>query len=353
VKILAVGDSYLPVSVFRTAFTELAVEHRVTYLQVDAAERLFPRTPSENSIREYEGTPGQVQAALTDEDVLVVHGAPVTDEVLDASPKLALVCCARGGPVNVDVPAATRRGIPVATTPGKNADAVADLTIAFMIMLVRGIPKAQGFLRHGGQMGSTFEGAQFFGHELSGRSLGLIGYGHVGHRVAARAHAFEMPVLAYDPYVSAEEIRATGVEPCGFETLLGRSDVVSLHARATVENTDLFDAPTFTKMRDDSLFINTARETLVDEDALADALRTGRLAGAALDVLRPRSPSSRNPLIDLENVVVTPHIGGATQETLLRGAQMVAAEVSRFIEGRPLLHVVDPAAGPASSAAQT
>lgn len=349
-NILVVGDSYLPVSVFRTAFAELAVNHRVTYLQVDAGAPLIPGTESENAIREYEGAPDQLRAALTDEDVLVVHGAPVTDEVLAASPKLALVCCARGGPVNVDVAAATRRGIPVVTTPGKNADAVADLTIAFMIMLARGIPKADRFLRNGGQMSSTFDGAQFFGHDLSGRILGLVGFGHVGRRVAARARAFEMPVLAYDPFVPPEEIRAPGIEPCGFDALLVGSDVVSLHARATAENANLFDAAAFRKMRDASLFINTARETLVDEVALADALRSGRLAGAALDVLRSRPTSSHNPLFDLENVILTPHIGGATHETLLRGAQMVAAEVSRFIERRPLLHVVDSAVRAASSA---
>lgn len=352
-KILVVGDSYLPVPVFRRAFTDLPADHQVTYVQVNAGELLVPRTASEKAISEYEGTPDQLRAALTDEEVLVVHGAPVTDAVLDASPKLALVCCARGGPVNVDVATATLRGIPVVTTPGKNADAVADLTLAFMIMLARGIPKAQSFLRDGGRIGeSSFEGAQFFGHDLSGRTLGLVGYGHVGRRVAARAQAFDMPILVYDPYVASAQIRAPGIEPCGFDLLLERSDIVSLHARATADNAGLFGAAAFRKMRKGALFINTARETLVDEGALADEIRTGRLAGAALDVVRLRPSSSRSPLLDLEEVVVTPHIGGATHETLLRGALMVAAEVSRFIEGRPLLNVADRSVRAASGAAQ-
>jgi D-3-phosphoglycerate dehydrogenase len=351
-KILVVGDSYLPVSVFRTAFAELSLNHRIAYLQIDAGASPIPGIRSENAIREYEGTPDELRAALTNEDVLVVHGAPVTEEVLAASPNLALVCCARGGPVNVDVGAAARRGIPVVTAPGKNADAVADLTIAFMIMLTRGIQKAERFLHSGGQMSSTFEGAQFFGHDLSGRILGLVGFGHVGRRVAARARAFEMPVLVYDPFVPSEEIRSPGIEHCGFDALLAGSDIVSLHARATAENANLFDAAAFGKMRDASVFINTARETLVDEKALADALRSGRLAGAALDVLRPAPRSSQTPLLDLENVILTPHIGGATHETLLRGAEMMAAEVSRFIERRPLLHVVKLEGRAASNAAQ-
>ena len=148
------------------------------------------------------GSPGQVIAALDRHDVLVVQGAPVTDAVLDAAPGLRLVCCARGGPVNVDVAAATARGIPVVTTPGKNADAVAELTIAFMVMLARRLPEILRHVEAGGEFGhDNYEGAHWFGHDLAGHTLGLIGFGQIGRRVATRARAFGMRVIAVDPFV--------------------------------------------------------------------------------------------------------------------------------------------------------
>jgi D-3-phosphoglycerate dehydrogenase len=339
-KILVVGDSYVGTPLFQRALGTVGGPHRLRYLQLDEAATLTPRTPSERSIHEYLGTPGQVAAQLRDEDVLVVHGAPVTKEVLDAAPDLKLVCCARGGPVNVDVWAATRRGIPVVHTPGKNAEAVADLTLAFMVMLARGVPQAQAFVREAGNVGtSAFQGAGFFGVELGGRTLGLVGYGQVGRRVARRALAFGMGVAVFDPYVGVDG--ETDVEPLDLDQLLARSDVVSLHARATAETADLMGRRELGLLRPGSFLVNTARETLVDERALYDALVSGRLRGAALDVLRPWPGPGMHPLVTLDNVVVTPHIGGATSETLARGARMVAEEVERFASGEPLRHVIN------------
>jgi D-3-phosphoglycerate dehydrogenase len=339
VKILVVGDSYMPVDLFQRVFAPLLLDGEVSYLQVDSRQTFVPSTPSERTIREYEGSPVEIREAVAGHEVLVVHGAPVTDSVLDGSERLALVCCARGGPVNIDVSAATRRGIPVVTTPGKNADAVADLTLAFITMLARGVPRGQAFLQQGGRVASTFEGARFLGHNLANLVLGLIGYGHVGRAVAVRASALGMRVLAYDPYVGATEVRSAGAEPCSFPELLERSDVVSLHARATPSNVNLFKADTFARMRRGALFVNTARETLVDESALSASLLRGHLGGAALDVIS--QGASPNPLLALNNVIVTPHIGGATYESLINGAEMVAAEIARFAGGRPLLNVAD------------
>jgi D-3-phosphoglycerate dehydrogenase len=312
----------------------------VRVIALDEEETFVPTTPSERHIREYAGAPRQLVAALSDEEVLVVHGAPVTDAVLDASPRLRLVCCARGGPVNVDAAAATERGILVVISPGKNADSVADLTLAFAIMLARGIPQAQRFLQEGGQLGlSTFEGAQFFGHDLVGHVLGLVGYGNVGSRVATRALAFGMAVMVYDPYVEASRIEAPGITAATLEDLVATSDFVSLHARATPENADLFDTELFARMKRGAYFINTARESLVDEVALYDALAGGHLAGAALDVLKTAPSGTLSPLRGLSNVIITPHIGGATHETSARGVAMLAAQIERYIAGQPLEHV--------------
>jgi D-3-phosphoglycerate dehydrogenase / 2-oxoglutarate reductase len=152
-RILVVGDSYCPSSAFREAFRRLGEQHEVAFADVTDEPDWTPATPSELRLKEYMGSPPQVIAAFDGHDVLVVQGAPVSDAVLDASPALRLVCCARGGPVNVDVTAATERGIPVVTTPGKNADAVAELTVAFMVMLARRLPEVVRHVEAGGEFG--------------------------------------------------------------------------------------------------------------------------------------------------------------------------------------------------------
>jgi D-3-phosphoglycerate dehydrogenase len=343
-KILVVGDSFVPVAVFKRGFEHLETEHEVTYVQLDESLPARTATESGKRIREYLGSPDEVAAHVGDSDILVVHGAPVTDEVLAAGRELKLICCARGGPVNVDVKAATARRLPVVNTPGKNAEAVADQTIAFMVMLARGFPRAQRFLADGGMLGeSAYEGAPFLGHELGGHELGLVGYGNVGRRVSRRALAFGMTVSVYDPFIQIDEAAAVSQVP-GLPDLLLSADFVSLHVRTTPGTENLFSAPEFARMKKGAYFINTARETLVDEAALDAALSSGHLAGAALDVVRPRTGHDPHPLLRHENVVITPHIGGATYETLLRGVTMVADEISRFTSGSPLGSVVNRAA---------
>ena len=247
--------------------------------------------------------PSQVITRLVGHDVLVVQGAPVSDEVLDASPTLRLVCCARGGPVNVDVQAATERGIPVVTTPGKNADAVADLTLGLMITLARRLPDAIRFIDSGAEFGhDNYEGAKWFGHDLAGHTLGLIGYGQVGHRVAQRALAFGLRLLVYDPYVAPEAIRTADIEPCDLAELLAGSDFISLHARLTPDSRDLLGAAEFAAMRPGAYLINTARHELVDEAALEVAMAAGRLGGLALDVATPSPAVGRHPLLAYPNV---------------------------------------------------
>ena len=283
-RILAVADSYMPLHYFQEALADLEADHKVEYFQVE--DRSYtPRTPSELRIKEYLGAPSELCEHMAEVEALLVQGAPVTAEVLDASDELRIVGCARGGPVNVDVAAVTDRRLPLVNTPGKNAEAVADQTLAFLIMLARGFPRAQRFLDEGHQLKDNWEGAKFTGSDLRRHTLGLVGFGLIGHKVARRALAFGMRVVAYDPYTEIDP--ADGVEQvAGLDELLARADFVSLHARVTKENVNMFDAATFAKMRPGSYFVNTARETLVDEDALDAALESGQLAGAALDVVR-------------------------------------------------------------------
>jgi len=340
VRVLVIGDPYMPVTAYAEALRGLeqaGVE--LSTLQIDGTATAPPRTESEGLLREYVGDPAEIARAVAGHDVLIVHGAAVSAEVLAAAP-LRLVCCARGGPVNVDVAAATARGIPVVNTPGKNAEAVAELTIAFALLLIRAVPQASRHLLSGGGFAeSVFEGREFFGREAPGLTLGLVGLGHVGREVAWRARALGFTVIGYDPVPPAG---VDGVELVPLEALLARSDIVSAHARLTAENRQMFGAATFARMRPGACFINTAREGLVDEPALLAALSEGALAGAALDVLERVPGGGRHPLLDLPNVFITPHIGGATAETLTRGAQRAVAAVADLLAGQTPANVVNP-----------
>jgi D-3-phosphoglycerate dehydrogenase len=340
VRVLAVGDPFMPAGSFTSALAALGDAVAVTELQIEEATATPPRTASEQRIREYAGDPEAVAAAVAGHEVLVVHGAPVTAEILDAA-RLRLVCCARGGPVNVDIAAATERGIPVTNTPGKNAQAVAELTLAFALMLIRGVPASARYLLDGGpHADSPFEGGRFIGGEAAGMTLGLVGLGYVGRDVAVRARALGFAVLAHDPAPPGPV--PAGVSMVGFDDLLARSNIISVHARASAGNRHLFGAAEFARMPRGSYFINTARESLVDEDALLSALTGGLLAGAALDVAERRPGKSRHPLLDMPNVIITPHIGGATRETLHRGAAMVVAAVSRLLAGEEPDYLLNP-----------
>jgi len=340
VRVLVVGDAYMSAGIFVAALAGLGDSVAVTELQIDGTAAARPRTDSERALREYVGNPADIVGAVAGHEVLVTHGAPVTAEILDAAP-LRLVCCARGGPVNVDVAAASARGIPVTNAPGRNAKAVAELTVAFALMLIRGVPASARFLVNGGQHAdSVYEGREFIGGEAASIRLGLVGLGNVGREVAVRGRALGFTMLGYDP--APPGAIPPGVTMVALDELLSRSDVISVHARATPGNRHLFGAAAFGRMRRGAFFINTARESLVDEDALARALASGALAGAALDVAERRPAGDRHPLLDLPNVIITPHIGGATRETLRRGAEMAAAAVARLVSGEVPDHLLNP-----------
>lgn len=342
-RILVVGDSYCPVEALRPALERLP-GHEITFVDVRDEPEWRPTSASELRVREYLGSPQQVIAALDGHDVLVVQGAPVTDTVLDAAPGLQLICVARGGPVNVDMETANARGIPVVTTPGKNATAVAELTIAAMIMLARRIPEALRHVHAGSELYvDNYEGAAWFGQELDGKTLGIIGFGQIGQRVAARAAAMGMRVVVHDPFVDAAVVRDRGGAPLGLDELLAVSDHVSLHARATSTNHGMVGASQLAGMKQGAFLVNTARDVLVDEDALVAALASGHLAGAALDVATPAPAGQPHRLLAFPSVLLLPHIGGATFETLANGGRMAAAEIQRLAAGQPLINLANPA----------
>jgi len=340
-KILVVADAYVPTAAFQKAFESITPKNQVRFIQVNEVDRPVPSTLSEKSIREYSGNPRQIESELKDEEILVVHSAPVTDAVMDASANLRLICCARGGPVNIDSEAATKRGIPVVSAPGRNAEAVADYVLGVMIILARNLQRSNRFLIEKKKFDrASF--ASFFGHELGGKTLGLIGFGNVGSRVAKRALAFGMSILVYDPFIDRSKIEAPGIRASSFDEVISKGDFVSVHARESKENENLIGGKQFKLMKPSAYFINSARGSLVDEDALLEALKENRIAGAALDVLKKEPIPPDNPFLLLENVFITPHVAGASHEVPFRGAEIVARQIERYISNEALEGVINP-----------
>jgi D-3-phosphoglycerate dehydrogenase len=271
-------------------------------------------------------TPAELRAIIPDYDGLAIRSATkVTRELLDAAPRLKVVGRAGIGVDNVDVKSATSRGVVVMNTPHGNTITTAEHAIAMMFALARQIPEASASTRAG-----KWEKNRFMGVELTGKTLGLIGCGNIGSIVADRAVGLRMKVLAYDPYLTEKRAIELGVEKSDLATLLTRADFITLHTPLTDATRDIISRDALSKTKKGVRIINCARGGLVDEDALADAIEAGHVAGAALDVFETE-PATASRLFSLENVVCTPHLGAATTEAQENVALQVAEQMSDFL----------------------
>lgn len=277
----------------------------------------------------------QLANRIADEaaDVVVVESDSVRGPVFELD--LRAIASTRGDPNNVDIPGATAAGIPVLNTPARNADAVAEMAVALLLATTRHLLTADADVRSGNMFrDGTIPYQRFRGWEIAGRTAGLVGLGAVGRALQWRLSGLGLRVIAHDPY--NDDARHS------LEELLGEADVVSLHAPVTDETVGMIGAEQFAAMRDGVVFLNTARAQLHDTDALVDALRGGKVAAAGLDHFAGEWLPTDHPLVSMPNVVLTPHIGGATWNTEARQAQMVADDLEALLSGNMPGHIVNP-----------
>src|SRR6266851_9770242 len=271
-------------------------------------------------------TKDNLNAEIGDADALVVRSATkVTPELLEKAPRLRVVGRAGVGVDNIDLEEATRRGVLVMSTPGGNAVSVAEHTFALLLALARQVPRHDKAIHEG-----RWEKSSAAGTEVRGKTLGLIGLGRIGSEVAVRAGAFDMRVLAYDPYISEAAAQEISVELVPLEKLLAESDFVSLHTALSPVTQNLISTATIQKMKKGARVINTARGELIDEAALAEALKSGHFAGAAVDVF-VEEPPKNSPLVGLANVIATPHVAGSTAEAQEEVGTQVAVQIKDYL----------------------
>lgn len=283
--------------------------------------------------------------ALAGADALIVRSATkVTRELLEAAPRLRIVARAGTGVDTIDVPAATERGVLVVNAPGANSVSVAELAMAMMLSLARHTPAADRAMKDG-----RWEKKAFAGIELRGKTLGLVGFGRIGQEVARRAQAFEMRVMAHDPYLANEVAEEAGVELATLDELCRRADWISLHLPATPATRHIFDRDRIASCRRGVRIINTARGELIDAAALADAIEAGHVAGAGIDVFDPEPPADLR-LQQLPQVVATPHLGASTKEGQQAAATDTIAAVDAFLSRGDVQNAVN-LASPSRAAA--
>lgn len=292
-------------------------------------------------VNEYYGRVNDLVGKIQDEDILIVHSAPVPRAALDSATNLKLIACCRGGPTNINIAAATERGIPVINAPGRNAWAVAEFTIGLLLSHIRQINRASMDLTEGiWRIGVYHEGR--VGPELHERTVGLIGVGNVGRRLARILNGFEVQLLGHDPYVGDEVFEPLHIRRTPLDQLLQSADFVILAARLTPETRGMIGRRELALMKPTAYLVNTARGKLVDYAALRQVLEEGRIAGAVLDVYPVEPPMREDILFHLPNVSATPHIAGGSADVLRNATDILAEDISRFLRGEPLLHCINP-----------
>lgn len=285
-------------------------------------------------------TPEELAAEAADCELLVICYEEINDYVLDHLPKLKFIACSRSGVENVDRDAVHRHNVPVSFSPGRNANAVAELAVGLMLCALRHIPKTYHYIasrqwnRVPWDIAGNTSFKTFDGFELSGKTVGLVGCGAIARRVASLLSGFEVQTIAYDPYVTEWP---QGIRGVSWDELFSTSDIVSLHCKLTEDTRGIVNAAALGRMKPTSVLVNTARGALVNEDGLCEALRAGRPACAALDVQIHEPMERDSKLLELDNLILTPHIGGASRDIIAQQTRILLEDIDAFFKtGRPL-----------------
>ena len=279
----------------------------------------------------------ELKARIAGYDALIVRsGTKVTREVIEAGTRLKVIGRAGVGVDNIDVDSATERGIMVVNAPGANTISAAEHTIGMLLSLSRKIPAANQSLKSG-----EWSRKKYMGVEVNGKVLGIIGLGRVGGEVAKRAKGLGMRVVAYDPFISQDKAGELGVSLMGFSEVLSISDFITIHTPLMKDTYHLIGKDEFEKMKEGVRIINCARGGIIDENALVEAIKSGKVAGAALDVFEQEPPPMDSDLLKLDSVIVTPHLGASTEEAQRAAAIVIADEVIRALENKPVRNAVN------------
>lgn len=330
-KICGIGDLFIPADYIRTGFKKNGLEADV----FDWDTGGFAKLQEINLLIEQNGSeaydvPSSLLDKIKDAEILITQFCPVSKKVIDACPDLKIIGVLRGGYENINIAYAAERGIEVFNTPGRNADAVADFAAGAIICEARNIARGHFGIKTGKWIREYPNSGMI--PDLPGRVAGLIGFGEIGRKTAQRLHGFEMEILAFDPFAKnfPDYVRQTDIKE-----LMRKSDFVSLHARLTNENRHLINAEMLSLMKPSAYLINTSRAGLVDEAALFAALKSKNIAGAFLDVFESEPPGLNHPLVNLENVTLTPHMAGGSNDAFLNSPIKLAMELSRHLRGEP------------------
>lgn len=340
-RIGIIGDGFMRPPFFRKALAEMLGERPAEFTEMELDWPLRLKTTKHDPdlpVGEFLGRPEEYFEFLSDLDILVTHLAPITAQSLAHAPDLRLIAVSRGGPINIEMAAARARGIEVINTPGRNASAVAEFTVASLLAETRNLVRGHLSVKSG-EFRRDFYHSDLAGPELCELTVGIVGYGDIGTRVARLLAPFGCRIVVADPFKELTgDDRARGLEKLPLDELIRSADVLTLHPRVTPETVGMIGRSQIEAMKPGGYIVNTTRGQVLDYDALYDALVSGHLRGAALDTFTPEPPPPDMPLLQLPNVTLSPHIAGASIYSIRKAATMIATDIGRILAGDPPLY---------------
>lgn len=286
----------------------------------------------------------KLEERIKDVNLIITESDNITGNIINNNPDLFAIVDFKGTVVNVDIDQATKNGVVIINTPGRNADAVADLTVIFMVMLARNVVSAIDALKQGiwCEKGKRWGYVKFQGYDMPGKTIGLLGLGHIGRIVAKRLSGYDVEIIAYDPYVEEELARELNVSLVDWDTIFSKPDFLSLHLPLNKNTEGMIDFSDLRKMKSSSYLINTSRAAVIKEEALIRFLEEGHIAGAAFDVYHNEPIPETYPLLKYPNVICTPHIGGASHDVVSHMCNIGLESLLDFMNGIDPVNIINP-----------